>query len=100
PILLALVEDADVASAARQALVVITRQDHATDAAKWRDWWSKNEGRHRIEWLIDALMHDQASVRAAAGEELKAITKEQFGYYEHLPRRERIAAQKRYQDWW
>ena len=45
-------------------------------------------------------MHEQASMRAAAGEELKTITKEQFGYYEDLPRRERTAAQNRYQEWW
>jgi hypothetical protein len=102
PALVALLGDehADLAAAARNALVAIARQDFATDAEKWREWWGKNESRDRIEWLIDALMHDQASMRAAAGEELKTLTKEQFGYYEDLPRRERIAAQQRYRDWW
>ncbi len=102
PALVALLKDADVdvVSAARQALVTIARQDFGSDAEKWREWWTKNESRDRIEWLIDALMHDQASMRAAAGEELKTLTKEQFGYYEDLPRRERAAAQQRYRDWW
>jgi hypothetical protein len=100
--LVARLEDASsaIAQAARQALTTIARQDFGTDVEKWRGWWSKNEGRHRIEWLIDALMHDHASVRAAAGEELKILTKEHFGYYEDLPRRERAAAQTRYRDWW
>jgi hypothetical protein len=39
-------------------------------------------------------------MRRAAAEELKAVTKEFFGYYEDLPKRERERAQQRYRDWW
>jgi hypothetical protein len=90
----------DVAEAARRALLLITRQDFARDTHRWRDWWAKNTGRHRIEWLIDALMHDQPSVRRAAGDELKLLTKEYFGYYDDLPKRERERAQALYRSWW
>jgi hypothetical protein len=45
-------------------------------------------------------MHENADIRRAAGDELKNITKEYFGYYDDLPRTERAAAQARYLQWW
>ena len=89
-----------VAAAARKALMVVTRQDLGRDPRKWQSWWAANGGRHRLEWLIDALMHEVPAIRRAAGDELKAITKEYFGYYDDLPRKERELAQLRYRDWW
>jgi HEAT repeat protein len=89
-----------VAAAARRALMTITRQDLGRDARRWQAWWAQNGARHRIEWLIDALMHEVPAVRRAAGDELKAITKEYFGYYDDLPRKEREQAQLRYREWW
>lgn len=90
----------EVGESARRALLVVTRQDFGRDAARWNEWWSRNEGRHRLEWLIDALMHDAQSIRRAAGDELKQLTKEYFGYYDDLPKRERERAQERYREWW
>lgn len=90
----------ELAQVARRALGTLTRQDFGTDIQRWAAWWQKNGQRHRIEWLIDALVHDTPSIRNAAGEELKTITKEYFGYYDDLPRREREKAQQRYRDWW
>lgn len=102
PALVPLLDDPDpgVASAVRAALTVIARQDLGASSAKWQAWWSDNRERHRLEWLIDSLMHEQAAIRAAAGEELKTITKEYFGYYDDLPKRERERAQSRYREWW
>jgi hypothetical protein len=102
PALIPLLDDPDseVTSAVRGALTTITRQDFGPNSAKWRTWWEANKDRHRLEWLIDALMHDQAALRASAGEELKTITKEYFGYYDDLPKRERERAQSRYREWW
>lgn len=102
PALLREFDGADVEAKAtiRAALVVVTRQDFGTSKEKWEAWWSENAERHRVEWLIDALMHEHAAVRAAAGEELKTQTKEFFGYYEDLPKRERERAQARYREWW
>ena len=53
-----------------------------------------------MEWLIDALMHDDVRIRRDAGEELKALSREYFGYYEDLSRKERGRVQERYQEWW
>jgi HEAT repeat protein len=102
PSLVTLLTDADelIAQAAHLALVTTTRQDFGDDQRKWLAWWGTHSSQHRIEWLIDALMNEEAHLRHAAGEELKAITKEYFGYYDDLPRRERERAQQRYRDWW
>jgi hypothetical protein len=102
PALIPLLDDPniEVKAAVRGALVTLARQDFGTSSQKWRTWWEQNRARHRLEWLIDALMHDQAMLRAAAGEELKTLTKEYFGYYDDLPKRERERAQSRYRDWW
>lgn len=94
------VKDDEVGTSAQWALGLVTRQTFGRDKAAWEAWWKDNGSRHRIEWLIDALMHDDAENRRAAGEELKAITKEYFGYYDDLSKGERAKAQKRYKDWW
>jgi HEAT repeat protein len=104
PALIRLLSDPDgeIATAVRSALTAITRQDFGGPSAaqKWQAWWDANRERHRLEWLIDALMHEHAALRAAAGEELKTTTKEYFGYYDDLPKRERERAQSRYREWW
>ena len=102
PALMPLLDDpnVEVVAAVRSALTVIARQDFGVTSAKWTAWWEQNRERHRLEWLIDALMHEHAALRAAAGEELKTITKEYFGYYDDLPKRERERAQSRYREWW
>jgi HEAT repeat protein len=102
PPLLAALEDSseEVSDAARRALLLITRQDFGRDGPRWHEWWAVNGARHRMEWLIDALMHELPSVRRAAGDELKLLTKEYFGYYDDLPKRERERAQGLYRAWW
>ena len=91
---------AEIVRSTSWALVVLTRTDYGRDTSGWTQWWQKNGTRHRIEWLIDALMHDDAKIRREAGDELKAITKEYFGYYDDLPKKERAKAQERYREWW
>ncbi len=102
PVLVAALSDPseDVVEAARCSLMLIARQDLGTSARSWEAWWLLNRERHRIEWLIDALTNDAASMRRAAGDELKQITKEYFGYYDDLPPRERERAQQKYREWW
>lgn len=90
----------DIAKSAQWALVVLSRQDFAQDQGGWKKWWNANASRHRIEWLIDALLHEVPEIRRAAGDELKSLTKEYFGYYDDLPRSERAKAQTRYREWW
>jgi hypothetical protein len=95
-------EDSDpsVTQAAHQALVCVTCQNLGSDAKPWRKWWEVNASRHRVEWLIDALTHDVSEIRRAAGEELRATTREYFGYSSELPPRDRDRTQQRYRDWW
>jgi HEAT repeat protein len=102
PYLVRTLEDnpVDIVQSARRALVVLARQDLGTDAAAWQAWWRTASPRHRIEWLIDALTHQTAEIRRAAGDELKALTREYFGYYDDLPPAERAAAQRQYRHWW
>jgi hypothetical protein len=102
PTVLRLLDDRsqDIVRSAHWALVVLARQDYGLSAAAWEEWWRQNSARHRIEWLIDALLHDSAEIRRAAGDELKSTTKEYFGYYDDLPVAERQKAQNRYREWW
>jgi hypothetical protein len=90
----------DIVQGARRALVVLARQDFGTNSSAWNDWWRSASQRHRIEWLIDALTHEQPDIRRPAGEELKALTREYFGYYDDLPPAERAQAQRQYRQWW
>ncbi|MEZ4405516.1 MAG: hypothetical protein R3A52_03330 [Polyangiales bacterium] len=102
PGLMAALGDADAAvvAAAHRALVEVTRQDFGTSVAPWAEWWEHAQHRHRVEWLIDALLHTDATVRHEASEELKKLTGQFFGYYFNLPRRERERAHQRYLEWW
>lgn len=72
PMLLPLVGDglAQVGEAARRALVRLTGQDFRLDTRKWSGWWTSNVGRHRYEWLIDAVLQDDARLRKEALDEL------------------------------
>ena len=90
----------EIVQATEAALTVLTRRQFGTEVGRWTEWWDANGDRHRIEWLIDSLTHMDQEIRAAAGDELKKITKEYFGYYDDLPRKERARAQQRYREWW
>ncbi len=102
PRLARLLEDAngDIVKSAHWALVVLARQDFSKELGAWLGWWETHASKHRIEWLIDALMHETPDIRRSAGDELKSLTKEYFGYYDDLPRKERVRAQERYREWW
>ena len=92
--------EAIVAEAARKALVMLTRQDFGTNRRKWIAWADKHRTGHRIEWLIDALLHETPDVRREASEELKRLTQEYFGYHFNQPAKERERAHRRYVLWW
>ncbi len=90
----------DVGLACHDALVVLARHDPTRDGGTWPAWYAANKHRRRVEWLIEALLDDDESMRDAASIELKAITKVYFGYYANLSRAEREAAHRRYLMWW
>jgi hypothetical protein len=85
---------------AHESLVLLTRQDFGDASKRWQPWVAENGSRHRIEWLIEALLHVDEEMRRAAGDELKQLTQEYYGYHPSLPRREREIAQKKYRAWW
>ncbi len=85
---------------AHRSLVALTKQDFGDSSSKWASWVEQNRQRHRIEWLIDALLHSDEKLRADAGEELKRLTQEYYGYHPGLPKRDREVAQRKYRDWW
>lgn len=90
----------DDAEAAHQALVAITRQDFGPKAKRWTIWWERHQDDDRVDWLFDGLSHKTPEIRAAAEQELRALTGEYFGYHFDLPRRDREAARARWQSWW
>ena len=92
--------DEAVVASTHASLVLVTRQDFGLDARPWLRWWELSSSRYRMEWLIDALTHEVSEIRRAAGEELRALSKEYFGFAPDLPQRDRERAQQRYRDWW
>ncbi|HTM19521.1 MAG TPA: HEAT repeat domain-containing protein, partial [Kofleriaceae bacterium] len=85
---------------ARRAMVLLTKQDFGNSARKWRGWWDKARGHHRIEWLIDGLGSKDEPLRKSAIEDLRKLTGEYFGYHFDLPRKDRDAARERWLQWW
>lgn len=89
-----------LAGTAYDALVAITCQDFGGSQEDWGHWMRGNLSRHRVEWLIESLNHKDPYLRAHAGEELKEVTQEYFGYVPNAPARDRDVAQRKYQTWW
>jgi hypothetical protein len=94
------VGDESIGHAAHGALVKLTCHDPTRSGGTWASWFDKQKGRARTEWLIDALLDEDAALREAASSELKATTKQYFGYYADLPRADRERAHSRYRAWW
>ncbi|MDB4985547.1 MAG: ral secretion pathway protein [Myxococcaceae bacterium] len=92
--------DEQVVHAAHDALVVLTGQDFGFSARKWETWVEGWGRAHRVEWLIESLLHGDENVRSTAGEELKLLTQQYFGYHPSLSKRERELAQRKYREWW
>ena len=92
--------DKQISVPAHRALTLITCQDFGKTPKKWRSWHSANAERHRVEWLIEGLMHSDEQMRATAGLELQKLTQVYYGYVAAASKREREAAQKRYAEWW
>lgn len=102
PVLLQLLEDFshNVARSARWALCVLTRQDFGDDVDAWRKFWQTHRDEDRVEWLITSLDHEQRDIRRAAGDELRALCGQDFGYDEDQASAERRKAQADFRTWW
>ena len=97
-----LLESPEVAviRAAHASLVRLSCQDFGTHKKKWTAWFDKHSPQHRVEWLIGGLMHTDERLRRRAGDELKHLTQEYFGYEPGASKKERDAAQQKYRVWW
>ena len=82
------------------ALVQITCQDFARSVRRWSDWFGANASRHRVEWIMDALMHESLELRRIAAEALAPVVGRDLGYDAYDSRDERAAAHMRYLVWW
>lgn len=102
PAFIALMNDSDltVVESACNALVSLTKQDFAQNEDKWLAWWEQNYYRHRIEWLIDGLVHKAPEIRAAAATELEELVGLNFGYHFDMDEREREMIRRHFADWW
>ncbi len=89
-----------IVAAAHKALVVLTCQDFGVASRRWEAWAEQVAGTHRVEWLIDALGHQDEALRALASEELKQLTQQYFGYHPALPKKDRDLSQRKYREWW
>src|SRR5690606_14438241 len=90
----------NMAKSTQSALGEVSLEDIGREEARGEAWWKANAPRHQTEWLIDSRDHDVPDLLRAAGDELKRITREYFGYYDDLPATERQKAQARYREWW
>ncbi len=93
-------EETEVIRAAHASLVRLSCQDFGTSKKKWASWLHKQGGRHRVEWLIDSLMHSDERLRRRASDELRHLTQEYFGYDPSHSKKDRQAAQEKYRLWW
>lgn len=102
PILISRLEDgpSDIKQNAYEALVILTCQDFGQDVVVWRQWQAQWGDRHRAEWLMEALLHQDEPTRSRAGDELKQMTQQYFGFHPALPKRDREVAQRKYREWW
>ncbi|MBX3275369.1 MAG: hypothetical protein KF729_34200 [Sandaracinaceae bacterium] len=93
-------DDETLVKHAHEALVTLTGADFGSSHRKWAAWYERNRERHRVEWLIEALVVSDEAVRHAVGEELKRLTQQYYGYHAGSPRRDRERVAKKYRDWW
>jgi hypothetical protein len=102
PSLINLLSDTNpgAAAGAKQALVVLLRQDFGYDVSRYKSFWNENKGRDRIEWVIDAIDHRQPAIRQAAAEELRLLSRLYVGDYDDESTEARAKVQRKYRDWW
>jgi hypothetical protein len=89
-----------VKEAALAALRAITLHDLGQSRWRWARWWREFSGKHRVEWLLDALDSREPELRLEAARELERLSGRYVGYHFDLGKRDREEARRRWQDWW
>jgi hypothetical protein len=93
-------EERAARTAALTALRAATCHDLGPMRWRWNRWWGQFGGRHRVEWLLDALDGRDAGLRLAAAHELEQLSGRYVGYHFDLGKRDRDEARRRWQEWW
>jgi hypothetical protein len=92
--------DAEIATAAHDALVALTCEDLGMRPKRWLEWWAKMGSKPRVEWLLEGLAHRAPEIRLLAVSDLHELSHEYFGYHHDLPERDREEARQRWIAWW
>jgi hypothetical protein len=102
PLLIQVLEtsEPETASAAADALALITLQRLGPDARKWLGWWKENRGRGRAEWLFSGLTSPDRETRLAAVAELSLAAQPPVEYSADLPPAERERLARAWAGWW
>lgn len=90
-------DDAMCAQAGAEALREVTRATYGMDTRAWRNWWTENRGKRRVDWLVAALRHTELDVRLAAIEELSRVQHDTLGFFADAAPNEREAAVRRWE---
>jgi hypothetical protein len=90
----------EAASAAADALALITLQRLGPEARKWLAWWKENRGRGRADWLFSGLTSPDRETRAAAFAELSLAAPPPVEYSPDLPPAERERLARAWAGWW
>jgi hypothetical protein len=77
-----------------QALRRIALQDFGHDAQRWLQWYSLHQHEARKQWILDALNHEDASIRLWVQEDLREEFGDDFGYDPHAPAAQRESIRK------
>ncbi|MGB5813519.1 MAG: HEAT repeat domain-containing protein [Polyangiales bacterium] len=88
-----------IGEAAWRILRMLTAQDFGTDGDAWHTWWERHNQQSRVEWLIDALDHEDAEIRSIVARDLAQHTGQDLGYDPDLPPEKRQAIRERYRLW-
>jgi HEAT repeat protein len=91
--------DEDLAEAAVQALIDLTKQHFGDSERKWMSWWRDNKDVPRVRWLIEGLKHKEEDVRFMAIEELRELTGNFFSFFADAPKKERDKAVEKWESW-
>ena len=77
-----------------QALRRIALQDFGQDAQRWLQWYSLHQHEARKQWILDALNHEDTSIRLWVQEDLREEFGDDFGYDPHAPTAQRESIRK------
>ena len=93
-------EEPSAAEAAWSALVTLTKQDFGRDVRGWRTWWEEHRVQHRVEWLIEGLIHASREIREAASMELSEVTGIALNFDPDMDPPDREAIHRQMLNWW